>query len=270
MKRIINIFILTISVCVASLAVTGQTGRAKPPKKPATLPAAQAPLPEATPEPAVLPGKRNGRPTTPSANAAAAIQTSDKTKPPAYSYEFTRPGFTYSKIIIEHDETGKGTISFLKEGFDEPIVDPIELSPVTLGNINSALTSLNFLDSTQSYQHAKDFSNLGNHQITIRKAGRERRVVYNWTENKDAKALMDEYRRIGNEYTWQFEIKVARESQPLQTPGMMDIIDSYLRRSEISDPTHILPFLTELSTDERLPLMARNHAAKLIKQISKK
>ena len=80
---------------------------------------------------------------------------------------------------------------------------------------------------------------------------------------------MDEYRRISNEVVWKFEIKVATENQPLQTPQLMDEIDSYLARNEISDPAHLLPVLTQLSTDERLPLIARNHAAKLVKQVQK-
>ena len=47
------------------------------------------------------------------------------------------------------------------------------------------------------------------------------------------------------------------------------MITGYINREEISDPPHLIPFLTELSTDERLPLMARDHAAKLVKQIEK-
>lgn len=89
------------------------------------------------------------------------------------------------------------------------------------------------------------------------------------TVNKDARFLMDEYRRISNEYLWKFEMSTARENQPLQTPGLIDALDSYLARGEISDPPHLLSYLTELLTDERLPLLARNHVSRLIKQIEK-
>ena len=162
-----------------------------------------------------------------------------------------------------------GVISDGEDGFDELITDPIELSPVTMTNIRQTLTDLNFVDSTENYQYSKDFSNMGNNTFTVKKDGKERTAKYNWTDNKNAKILMDEYRRIGNEYTWKFEFGVARENQPLLTPGMMEALDSYIQRGEISDPTHLVPFLTQLSTDERLPLMARNRAAKLIKQTEK-
>lgn len=62
---------------------------------------------------------------------------------------------------------------------------------------------------------------------------------------------------------------VTRENQPLEAPRMIDALDSYLRRGEISDPPHLLPFIKEISEDERLPLIARNHAARLLKQIEK-
>ncbi len=214
---------------------------------------------------AQTPGKRNERPDVDPARKPAKSQGKNH-----YSYEFTRPGFVYEKIVIDHDETGKGTISFLKDGFEEMLTDPVQLSPVTLAKINDALGELNFLESDEEYQHQNDFSHLGNIKIKINRGGRERSVKYNWTENKFAKTLMDEYRRIGNEYTWRFEMLVARENQPLLTPGMMDGLDAFIKRNEISDPTEMLPFLTELSNDERLPLMARNRAAKLIKQIDKK
>lgn len=189
---------------------------------------------------------------------------------PIFFYEFTRPGFTFSRVLVEHDETGRGAISFQKDGNDETITDPISLSTATLEIMRDAFTALNFLESTESYQTTRDYSNMGNIRITVKRDGRERTVKYNWSDNKHAKALMDEYRRIGNEYIWRFEITSARQNQPLLTPSLMDSLDSYLKRSEISDPPHLLPFLAELSTDERLPLMARNHAAKLIKQIEKK
>ncbi len=218
-----------------------------------------------TPEKATTPGKRNGRPPGGEGSAKPGVLPAAST----HFYEFTRPGFTYGRIVIEHNDQGKGTISFLKDGHDEIITDPIQLSAVTVAKLASVLTELNFLNSVEEYQFQRDFSHMGNVSFTLRRDGRARTVKYNWTDNAAAKALMDEYRRIGNEYTWKFEILLARENFPLQTPGLMDAIDGYIKRNEISDPANLLPFLTELSNDERLPLMARNRATKLIDGIRK-
>ena len=73
----------------------------------------------------------------------------------------------------------------------------------------------------------------------------------------------------GIKYIWMFDINTARENQPLETPKLFSTLEGYLRRNEISDPPQMLPFLRELINDERMPLMARNHAARLIKQIEK-
>jgi hypothetical protein len=255
------------SALACLFALGSQAQSRKSAKKP-VKPAAQAtPTPESTPEPRQsVPGKRNGRPD-------AVNGSSDNTATPYqpnYFYEFERPGFTYSRILMEHDSAGKGKISFMPDGSDEMFTDPLELTPVTLENINAAIVKLDFLNSNEVYQTAHDYSNMGNITFTYKNAGREREVKYNWSENKAAKALMDEYRRISNEYTWKFEMTVARENQPLQTPGLMDQLDSYLARNEISDPPHLVPLLSLFENDERLPLIARNHAGKLIKEIKKK
>lgn len=240
----------------------------KKPKVIMTPPPAVASTPLPTPQIKVdAPAKRNERPGADLNTNLEKPANSTRAARSAYFYEFTRPGFSYGRILIEHDEAGKGKVSFLKDGFDEFFNDPIELSAVTLTRINEALAELKFMDSTQNYQHARDYSHMGNVTFRLNRDGRERAVKYNWTDNASAKALMDEYRRVANEYTWRFEISVARENQPLQTPGLMETIDSYIRRNEVSDPKHLLPFLIELSTDERLPLMARNRSVKLIKQI---
>jgi len=188
---------------------------------------------------------------------------------PNYVYEFSRPEFIVSWVSIEHDEQGRGKISFKKQGLEAAESDPITLSTVTLERINGALTALNFLDSTEDYQYEKDYSHLGNISITYRKNGRERTAKFNWTTNENAKALMDEYRKISNQYVWQFDMQVARENQPLNAPSIMDELDSYLRRNEISDPKQLVPLLKELSNDERIPLIARNHAGKLVEKIEK-
>lgn len=214
-------------------------------------------------------GKKNSRPTKDSAIDPHIGAPNKKAGPPEYFYEFIRPGFTYSPLRIEHDDDGLGKITFVKDGFDESITDPISLSPVTMSRIREILDALDFLNSSEDYQHSRDFSHLGNVSITVHKGGKKRTAKYNWTENKHAKDLSDEYRRIANEYTWLFEFGVARENQPLRTPGMMDALDSFLKRGEIPDPPHLIPYLTKLSTDERLPLMARNHAIKLIQKIEK-
>jgi hypothetical protein len=202
--------------------------------------------------------KTNARP------AAVASQAK-----PIYFYELSKPEFTVSKIYIEHDENGRGKITFQKKDFAEPVTDPLQLSAATMERLKATWQALNFLDSTETYQTARDYSNLGAMKFSMRKDGRERSAGFNWTDNKDAKNLADEYRRIGQQFIWVFDMSVARENQPLDAPRLLDALDALIRRSEISDAAQMLPLLGELSGDERVPLIARNHAGRLVKQIEK-
>ena len=212
--------------------------------------------------------KKNERPVD--ENAKNNSRSNKTENPPVYFYEFSQPDFLVSKIFIEHDENGKGKITFVEQNIEEPVSDPVQLSDATLEKIKTIWNTLNFLDSTEVYQSAeRDYGHLGNMKFTMKKDGRARTAGFNWTENKDAKALADEYRKIGNQYVWKFDIGVARENQPLETPRMMDALDSLIKRNEIADPTQMIPFLKELGDDEHIPLIARNHALRLVQQIEK-
>ena len=252
-------FIMTATlVTTAAVAQTKKKPAIKKPVQPVA--AKPQPTPEPTPE---NKAKKNERP-------AAADQTPKiPAFTPVYFYEYSRPGFLTEKVWIEHDETGKGKITFKKLDSDETITDPIELSLGTMAKLKEAFANLTFLDSTESYQYEKDYPHMGNIAITVKKDGKSRTAKYNWTLNKDAKQLMETYRGVGQEYVWRFEVNLAMEMQPLQTPSLMDEITMYVNRNEIPDPPHLIPILTKLSTDERMPLMARNRAAKLIKEIEK-
>lgn len=258
-----NLYLLAFIAVLLTVTASAQTGGGKTNKRPSAAAVSPTPTPVPTPDAP----KKNERPTA--GNTSGTNGKSTSTYKPEYFYEFDRPGFVTSHVIIEHDSAGVGKISFKQKDFDEMMTDPIKLSPATVEGINAALTRLDFLASTTDYQYEKDLSHLGNIKFTLKRDGRERTIKYNWTEDKDAKFLMDEYRRITNEYVWKFEMVTVRENQPLVAPRMLDALDSLIRLNEISDPPHLIAFLKELSDDERLPLIARNHATRLIKQIEK-
>lgn len=199
-------------------------------------------------------------------NSRPVAKVEDK---PIYFYEFSQPNFLISKILIEHDENGKGKITFLKKDFEDTETDPLQLSAATLEKVKATWSALNFLDSTENYQYEKDYSHLGTMKFSMKKDGRTRETKFNWTYNKDAKTLADEYRKIGQQFIWIFDINVARENQPLDAPRLLDSLDSMVKRNEVSDAPQLIPLLKELNDDERIPLIARNRAKRLISEIEK-
>jgi uncharacterized protein (UPF0147 family) len=40
-----------------------------------------------------------------------------------------------------------------------------------------------------------------------------------------------------------------------------------MKRNDLADPLQMVSLLTDMSTDEHLPLIARNHALRLIKKL---
>jgi len=212
--------------------------------------------------------KHNVRPERTPAQTAT-VDTTTSAPPVKYTYEFTQPKFYVKHIVLEHEATGRGTITFERLNEDVPVVEPIELSPAALSRIIPYWKALNFLDSQTDYQAAKQFPHLGTMRIGMQQGDRKRVAEFNWTNNDSASGLVNEYRRIADQAILVFDISIARENQPLNAPKLMEVMESLLKRNGLSDPIQLLPLLRDMSTDEHIPLIARNHALRIIKQIQK-
>jgi hypothetical protein len=192
--------------------------------------------------------------------------TGEKT---TYTYEFTQPKFHVNHIVIQHDQTGRGTVTFERQNETVPIEEPLQLSPAALSRISALWESLRFLDSDTDYQASQHFAHLGVMRIGMQRGERKRVTEFDWTQNKAAEELVSEYRRAADQAILIFDISLARENQPLNAPKLMEVLESMIKRNALSDPPQLVPLLTELSTDEHVPLIARNHALRLIKKIQK-
>ena len=216
------------------------------------------------------PIKRNDRPQE-GAAPLAQPRAADKKSPDLtrYTYEFKQPQFIISHIMISHDALGRGQISFEHRGEETPIVEPVELSTAAMGRILGLWQDLRFLDSTENYQTPKSFAHLGTHRIGMDDGKRQRTAEFDWSNNKTAWALATEYRRVADQAILIFNLKLAREMQPLNTPSLLNEMESLLAHNGLSDPHQLVPLLTELRTDEHIPLIARNQADRILKKIAK-
>ena len=209
--------------------------------------------------------------TAPATPAASPAQRREENKKPPdttrYSYEFTQPDFIIRHIVIEHDANGRGKIKFERKGEETAIEEPIELSIGVLGRVLGAWTQLRFLESSEDYQADKQFPHMGTMRLKMERDPLKRTAEFNWTTNKNALVLTSEYRRVADQAVLIFDISVARETQPLATPKLMDEFELQMKRNGLSDPQQLVPLLNDISTDEHLPLIARNHALRLIKKL---
>lgn len=213
--------------------------------------------------------KHNQRPNQVTSAAAPISHNNTSSDPVKYSYEFTQPKFYVKHIVLEHDANGRGSVTFERLNEDTPVTEPIALSDVALQRITASWQALQFLDSQTDYQASKQFPHLGTMRIGMERDGRKRVAEFNWTNNRDAETLVNEYRKAADQAIWIFDISIARQNQPLNAPKLMEALESLINRNGISDPQQLLPLLKDLSTDEHVPLIARNHALRLIKKIQK-
>lgn len=212
-------------------------------------------------EPSGTPAKKGkGEASPDAATSATAVR---------YSYEFKQPEFNVSRILIEHDAAGRGQISFVRKDSAEIFTDPLEISPAALARITAAWEALKFLDSNANYQDEKQFPHLGTMTLKMRQGTRERAAEFNWTHDESVNALVKEYRGIGEQQLFIFDVTLARQYQPSDTIKIFKRLEMLLDRKELSDIAQLVPLLRDLTTDERIPLMARNHVTRLLKKIEK-
>lgn len=261
-RTVLRTIIAALVISSAAICATGQTDSQR--KENVRQVPADPVSPVKEKSPANVTDQRSG-PVSDQASVSTGKNSLTSTQ---YSYEFTQPAFLVSHILIEHDLNGSGNITFERRNSD-PISDPLDLSATTIERLRLLWDTLHFLDSDVSYQTPRQYPHLGNQRLQMKQDTRERVAEFNWTSDKDAFALVSEYKRIANQAIFIFDITLARENQPLDAPKLMDQFDAYLRRGEIADAQQLIPLFRDLSTDERIPLMARNSAARIVKKIEK-
>jgi hypothetical protein len=256
----------------AALVLSGAALRADAQRK-------ATPRPAATPEQS-QPKKVSSRPEddpkgAPQSSAKPAPSPSKTSAPkpdpdaPLYAYEFSQPDFFVYFVHIEHDDKGKGSIRFERRSDTEQITDPLEISPAAMARIRARWDALKFLDSSENYQGERTYPSQGKTKLTLRRSGRERTAEFNYSQNPEAQGLADEYRKVSEQAVLVFDLGVALENQPLEMPKLIGRLESLADRKYLSDSQQLVPLLRTLSEDERVPLVGRNHAARILKKLDK-
>lgn len=246
----------------APAAAVKETSAQAPDAPPVSSPA-KANSREATPAPTTPPAK------TETEGATTTLKAEMPAASVRYSYEFNQPNFVVRRVLIEHDAAGRGNISFARKDSEEVFTDPLEITPAALARITAEWEALKFLDSETNYQAEKQFPHLGAMTLHMKQGTRKRRAEFNWTHDEHAAALVKEYKSIGEQQLFIFDVTIARQYQPSDTIKIFKRLEILIERKEVFDPTQLVPLLRDLMTDERIPLIARNHATRLLKKIEK-
>jgi hypothetical protein len=184
-------------------------------------------------------------------------------------YRFENPRFYVSVIEIELDGSGAGQLRF-KRGESEEMLDrKLKLMPRTLSRMMELIERLGFLNSSEDYQSKKDFSHLGWITISVQRGDRGRTARFNYTGNPLMAELSEIFRAVATQEMDLFDLELAQQHQPLDTPRLLELIEGDLKLERVAEPERLLPALWDIANDDTMPLIARNRARSIASRIEK-
>lgn len=185
------------------------------------------------------------------------------------SYKFENQRFWIRVIEVDINSNGVGEMRFTRGESDEALDGKVKLLPATVSRIRKLLEMSRFLTSDTDYQDEKDFSHLGWTTLVAKQGARERKVRFNYTKNQEIKELEEIFRGIADQEIALFDLENAERYQPLDLPKQLEALENDLNLARITEPERLLAALNEIVGDDTQPLIARNHARRIIDAIKK-
>ncbi|MGH9765436.1 MAG: hypothetical protein ACREDR_45205 [Blastocatellia bacterium] len=211
--------------------------------------------------------KRGGSPTI---RQQAAAEAAPSKSGIAFTYKFENARFYIPLIDLQVNADRTAELSFKQGESDDTIDQTFTVRPETMNKLVELTTRSRFLESDEDYQSKKDFSHLGWITITATEGGHHRTARFNYSQNKDVSDLAEIFRAVATQWIDLFHINVAVEHQPLDLPAQLDVLENDLQIERLAEPESLVGPLRDISQDDTLPLIARNHANKIITAIQKK
>jgi hypothetical protein len=186
-----------------------------------------------------------------------------------FSYKFENARFDIRLIEIDLNSNGTGALRFLRGTSDEILDCQVKLLPATIARIRNLFEVSGFLASDASVQDKRDFSHLGWVTFVARQGARERKQRFNSTANVHLKELADIFRGIASQEISLFDMENAERYQPLDLPRQLETLENDLKLERMAEPERLLTALNEIVRDDIQPLIARNHAKRIIEDIKR-
>jgi hypothetical protein len=186
-----------------------------------------------------------------------------------YSYTFENEKFDPKFVEIKLIADGKAVLRYQKR--DEPEVEQMDFTVTsqTLNRLKNLFDSVNFLNSQESYQANRDLANLGRITLQLEQGERHRRTSFNFTNNQMVMQIVTLFRGLETQQRRVTELTNARQFAPLDLPRLLKAVEEDLKRGRIAEPTQLSTLIDEIAKDDTLPLIARNLAQKILKNLAK-
>ena len=182
--------------------------------------------------------------------------------PPKLTYSRTLKGSTPEYLLITLDSKGLGTFEGRK--LDEAQSPrALQLSVGTTERIFALAGQLHNFQSVDLDSHKK-VANLGQKTLTYQRGEDVNRVVFNYTENRMARELVDIFEAVGTVEEHISTLEFGMKYDPLGLPQELLQIQIELENKTLTDPELLLPTLEKIAHGSRFLHLAQVRAQQII------
>jgi hypothetical protein len=185
--------------------------------------------------------------------------------PAKLTYSRTFKGSTPEYLLITVDSKGLG--AFEGHKLDEAQSSrPFQLSAGTTERIFALAGQLHNFQSVDLDSHKK-VANLGQKTLTYQQGEDVNRVVFNYTENRIARELVDIFEAVGAVEEHIAGLEFGMKYDPLGLPQELLQIQIELNNKSLADPEMLLPTLEKIAHGSRFLHLAQVRAQQIIERI---
>jgi len=197
----------------------------------------------------------------------AAIFPQGAGVPAKLIYSRTFKGSSPEYIAINVDAGGSGTYEGRK--LDESQAQgprPFQLSSGTTERIFALAGQLHDFQGIELESHKK-VANLGEKTFTYQQGGALNRVVFNYTENRTARDLVDVFESIGTVEQHIAALEFEMRYDPLNLSQELLQIQAELKEKTLTDPQMLVPTLEKITHGARFLHLAQSRAQEIMDQV---
>jgi hypothetical protein len=187
--------------------------------------------------------------------------------PAQLTYSRTFKGSTPEYLAISVDAKGSGTYEGRK--LDEAQIQSprsFQLSSGTTERIFALAGQLHNFQSVQLESHKK-VANLGEKTLTYQQGTGVNRVVFNFTENRIARELVDLFESVGAVEQHVAALEFEMKYDPLGLSEELLQIQIELNDKSLIDPQMLVPTLEKIAHDSRFLHLAQARAQQIIDRV---
>ena len=199
-------------------------------------------------------------------NPAAAFRQAPAV-PATLTYSRAFKGSTPEYLAIVVDSAGSGTYEGRKLDEAQKMPPrPLQLSAATTERIFALAAQLHDFQSIQLESH-KRVANLGEKTFTYQQGGDVNRVVFNYTENRIARELVDLFEAVGAVQQHVGALEFEMKYDPLGLSQELLQIQIELNDKSLIDPQMLVPTLEKIAHDARFLHLAQVRAQQIIDRV---